>query len=47
MLQDARAAGIFAALPKAQRCELGVEDPTTGEFRMAKLRRADGKENLV
>lgn len=32
MLLEARDQGIFADLPKADRCELGVEDPTTGDF---------------
>ncbi len=46
MLQEARAAGIFAGLPKARRCELGVEDPTTGEFGWPNYDDR-GKENLV
>lgn len=32
MLMEARDKGVFTDLPKADRCELGVEDPTTGEF---------------
>ena len=40
------AAGIFVKLPKAQRCELGVEDPTTGEFGWPSYDDR-GKENLV
>jgi hypothetical protein len=32
MLPAAREKGVFAGLPKADRCELGVEDPTTGAF---------------
>jgi hypothetical protein len=38
--------GIFADLPHARRCQLGVEDPTTGEFGWPKY--ADrGKKNLL
>jgi hypothetical protein len=40
------AAGIFAGLPKSQRCELGVEDPTTGEFEWPNYEDR-GKENLA
>jgi len=46
VLLDARAAGIFAGLPKAQRCELGVEDPTTGEFGWPNYEDR-GKDNLA
>jgi len=46
VLLDARAAGIFAGLPRARRCELGVEDPTTGEFGWPNYEDR-GKENLV
>jgi hypothetical protein len=46
MLLEARAQGVFADLPKGDRCELGVEDPTTGDFGWPKY--ADrGKRNLV
>jgi hypothetical protein len=31
-LLEARSLDVFASLPKADRCEMGVEDPTTGEF---------------
>jgi hypothetical protein len=31
-LLDAREGGVFQALPTDNRCELGVEDPTTGAF---------------
>jgi hypothetical protein len=46
MLLQARTKGVFADLPKADRCELGVEDPTTGAFGW---RNYDdrGKSNLV
>ena len=46
MLKEARDAGVFATLPKARRCELGVEDPTTGEFGWPNYDDR-GKENLV
>jgi len=46
VLLDARAAGMFAGLPKSHRCELGVEDPTTGEFGWPHYDDR-GKENLV
>ena len=46
MLREARAAGIFVKLPKAQRCELGVEDPTKGEFGWPSYDDS-GKENRV
>jgi hypothetical protein len=32
MLLEAPVKGVFTDLPKADRCELGVEDPTTGAF---------------
>ena len=32
ILLEARAKGLFARLPKADHCELGVEDPTAGAF---------------
>jgi hypothetical protein len=31
-LLDAKTSGIFAPLPRDAHCELGVEDPSTGEF---------------
>jgi hypothetical protein len=46
MLKEARAAGLFAALPRAERCELGVEDPTSGEFGWPNYEDR-GKENLA
>lgn len=46
MLLEARDKGAFADLPKADRCELGVEDPTTGEFGWPAYE-ARGKKNLV
>jgi hypothetical protein len=46
VLLDARAAGTFASLPKSHRCELGVEDPTTGEFGWPNYDDR-GKENLA
>jgi hypothetical protein len=46
VLLDARAAGMFANLPKTQRCELGVEDPTSGEFGWPNYDDR-GKENLA
>jgi hypothetical protein len=46
MLLSARANDVFASLPKADRCELGVEDPWTGDFGWpANYDR--GKRNLV
>ena len=45
-LLEARDKGVFGALPKAERCELGVEDPTTGGFGWPNY--VDrGKKNLV
>lgn len=32
MLLQARSEGVFASLPTAERCELGVEDPFSGTF---------------
>jgi hypothetical protein len=46
MLVASRDEGIFADLPKADRCELGVEDPTTGEFGWPAYGNR-GKKNLV
>jgi predicted DNA-binding WGR domain protein len=46
MLLQARAHGVFADLPKADRCELGVEDPTSGEFGWPKYNDR-GMRNLV
>jgi hypothetical protein len=46
MLLAARDTGVFTDLPKADRCELGVEDPTTGEFGWPGYDNR-GKENLV
>ena len=46
LLREARTSGVFASLPKADRCELGVEDPTTGEFGWPAYA-ARGKKNLV
>jgi hypothetical protein len=45
MLLEARTKGVFRDLPKAERCELGVEDPTTGEFGWPSYDDR-GKENL-
>jgi hypothetical protein len=46
MLMEARDKGVFVDLPKADRCELGVEDPTTGEFGWPNYDDR-GKKNLV
>jgi hypothetical protein len=46
MLLEARDKGAFVELPKADRCELGVEDPTTGEFGWPAYDDR-GKKNLV
>lgn len=46
MLLEARSQGVFAALPKGDRCELGVEDPTTGAYGWPNYEDR-GKENLV
>lgn len=46
VLLEAQSAGIFAGLPKAQWCELGVEDPTTGQFGWPHYDDR-GKENLA
>jgi len=46
MLLKARTNGVFAELPKADRCELGVEDPTNGEFGWP-AHDDRGKKNLV
>lgn len=45
-LTEARGRGVFAALPRTPRCELGVEDPTTGDFGWPSYEDR-GKENLV
>jgi hypothetical protein len=46
MLLAARDKGVFTDLPKADRCQLGVEDPTTGEFGWPAYEER-GKTNLV
>lgn len=46
LLKETQAAGVFAQLPKAHRCEFGVEDPTTGEFGWPNYEDR-GKENLI
>ena len=46
LLLEARDSGLFATLPRAERCELGVEDPTTGEFGWPHYEER-GQENLV
>lgn len=46
MLLEVRQKGVFTDLPKADRCELGVEDPTTGEFGWPNYEDR-GKANLV
>ncbi len=46
MLLEARDKGVFTELPKADRCELGVEDPTTGAFGWPNYEDR-GKKNLV
>ncbi len=46
MLLEARDTGVFAALSKANRCELGVEDPTTGDYGWP-VYEDRGKKNLV
>lgn len=46
MLLEARDKGVFTELPKADSCELGVEDPTTGEFGWPAYEER-GKKNLV
>jgi len=46
MLLKARDTGVFADLPMADRCELGVEDPTTGAFGWPNYEDR-GKKNLV
>jgi hypothetical protein len=45
-LLNGRAGGLFADLPRAGRCELGVEDPTTGEFGWPRFEDR-GQQNLV
>ncbi len=45
-LLTARKDGVFAALPLANGCELGVEDPTTGDFGWPSYSDR-GKDNLV
>lgn len=42
----AREDGLFNDLPRADRCELGVEDPTTGEFGWPRYEER-GQENLL
>ena len=46
MLLEARTNGVFAELPQADHCELGVEDPSTGEFGWPNYEDR-GKKNLV
>jgi hypothetical protein len=46
VLLDARQSGIFEQLPRADRCELGVEDPTTEEFGWPEYKDR-GKKNLA
>jgi hypothetical protein len=46
ILLDSKATGLFADLPRADRCELGVEDPTTGAFGWPRYEDR-GKKNLV
>jgi hypothetical protein len=46
MLLEARDKGVLAKLPKADRCEMGVEDPTTGEFGWPAYEQR-GKKNLI
>jgi len=46
LLLEARKNKVFAALPKADHCELGVEDPTTGEFGWPDYEDR-GKQNLA
>jgi hypothetical protein len=46
MLLVARADGVLAELPRGARCELGVEDPMTGEFGWPAYEDR-GKKNLV
>ena len=45
-LVAARDSGVFGELPRGARCELGVEDPTTGEFGWPRYEDR-GKKNLV
>jgi hypothetical protein len=46
ILLTAKADGVFAELPRAVRCELGVEDPTAGAFGWP-LYEDRGQQNLV
>ncbi len=46
MLLEARTNGVFSPLPKGNRCELGVEDPTSGAFGWPNYEDR-GKKNLV
>ena len=46
MLLEARERNVFTDLPRADRCELGVEDPNTGEFGWPNYEDR-GKNNLV
>jgi hypothetical protein len=46
LLLSARANAVFANLPKGDRCELGVEDPWTGDFGWPAFEDR-GKKNLV
>ena len=45
-LLEARDKGVFIELPKADHCELGVEDPMTGDFGWPNYEDR-GKKNLV
>jgi hypothetical protein len=46
LLLKSRDDGLFSNLPKGDRCELGVEDPTTGAFGWPTYEQR-GRENLV
>ncbi len=46
VLLNAKAEGVFANLPRAEHCELGVEDPTTGGFGWP-VYEERGQRNLV
>jgi hypothetical protein len=46
MLQTANKEGVFAELPRGERCEFGVEDPTSGSFGWPNYEDR-GKKNLV
>ena len=45
-LLAARDDGVFGDLPKSDRCEMGVEDPTTGEFGWPRYDER-GKTNII